>query len=212
MTAATDHADWEALPQRLGPDLHPGPRPALRQALMTLVTLVTLVLQGCGATAWPAAQAVTAAAVGASSDALPRLLDMPARPQAAAPVDGPEAPRRPGLRPPSDALLAELLRRVGTPACQRDAQCSVLAVGEQACGGAERYLAYSQALLDAAALQALHGLAERQRAARRAENQAMGAVSTCRVLPQPGVQCAVPAAGGAAARCLLIENATTLAR
>lgn len=95
---------------------------------------------------------------------------------------GPPRPRDIG----ADAS-AELHRLVGDAACSLDDQCRTMAIGTSACGGPERYLAWSTLRTEEAAL--------RQAAAaypsdRRATSQRGGAISTCSPLVDPGARCA----------------------
>ena len=83
----------------------------------------------------------------------------------------------------------------GDAACSSDAQCRTIGVGNKACGGPERYLAWSTLRTDGAALQAA---VDQQALARRAEQRARGAISTCSVVPDPGAYCAIGAGTGAA--------------
>ena len=78
-------------------------------------------------------------------------------------------------------------------ACDGDSQCHSLGVGSKACGGPERYLAWSSKRSDGAALQAL---AQRHSAARRADDARAAMMSTCSVVSDPGAVCR-------AGRCVL---------
>jgi hypothetical protein len=78
-------------------------------------------------------------------------------------------------------------------ACDGDSQCHSLGVGSRACGGPERYLAWSSKHSDGAALQAL---AQQHSAARRADDARAGMMSTCSVVSDPGAVCR-------AGRCVL---------
>jgi len=77
--------------------------------------------------------------------------------------------------------------------CDGDSQCHSLGVGSKACGGPERYLAWSSKHSDGAALQAL---AQQHSAARRADDARAGMMSTCSVVSDPGAVCR-------AGRCVL---------
>lgn len=105
----------------------------------------------------------------------------------------------------SGNLLARIDAARGT-ACSADAQCHTIGVGAKACGGPERYLAWSSRDDDGTRLRAL--VAEHA-AARRAEDAKAGLMSTCSVVPDPGAACvagqcvlqsAAPGAGGVLAR------------
>jgi hypothetical protein len=97
----------------------------------------------------------------------------------------------------ADATLRRIQALVGTPSCSSDAQCHSLALGARACGGPERYLAWSSAHTQEAELQALGA---QYQAERRAANTADGRTSNCRFMPDPGAVCKAgtcqPNAGG----------------
>jgi hypothetical protein len=99
----------------------------------------------------------------------------------------------------ADATLRRIQALVGTPSCSSDAQCHSLALGARACGGPERYLAWSSAHTPEAELQALGA---QYQAERRAANTADGRMSNCRFMPDPGAVCKAgtcqPNAGGGA--------------
>jgi len=88
--------------------------------------------------------------------------------------------------PLSQRLLQELEVEIGEARCNSDAQCHSLAVGAKPCGGPEGYRAWSSQGSDGAKLKAI---AERQAAARRAENEASGLMPNCAVEPDPGASC-----------------------
>jgi len=81
--------------------------------------------------------------------------------------------------------------------CDGDSQCHSLGVGAKACGGPERYLAWSSKHGDGAALRAL---VQQHSAARRADDARAGMMSTCSVVSDPGAVCragrCVPGAAG----------------
>lgn len=121
-------------------------------------------------------------------------------PQSAAPD---AAPARGG---DSAGLLARIAAERGAAACTMDAQCHSIGVGAKACGGPERYLAWSSKDNDGARLRAL--VAEHA-AARRAEDRKAGMMSTCSMVLDPGAVCAAgqcvlgsaaPGTGGSQAR------------
>lgn len=93
-------------------------------------------------------------------------------------------------------LLARIAAERGTAACTMDAQCHSIGVGAKACGGPERYLAWSSRDNDGTRLRAL--VAEHA-AARRAEDRKAGMMSTCSMVPDPGATCA-------AGQCVLRAN------
>lgn len=93
----------------------------------------------------------------------------------------------------SAALLRQIQTQAADLSCDSAQQCHTLAVGAKACGGPERYLAWSSKRQDGAALRQL---AERHAALRRAEDAKSGMMSTCQVVPDPGANCV-------AGRCVL---------
>jgi hypothetical protein len=99
----------------------------------------------------------------------------------------------------ADATLRRIQALVGIPSCSSDAQCHSLALGARACGGPERYLAWSSAHTAEAEL---HALGEQYQAERRAANTADGRMSNCRFMPDPGAVCKAgtcqPGAGASA--------------
>ena len=110
---------------------------------------------------------------------------------------GPAAPSSAPVAPSTSTSTATAAQRIesaiGTAACDNPGQCRTLAVGSKACGGPERYLAYSTKQTDVAQLQAL---AAEVAAQRRAEDAQAGRMSTCSVTPDPGATCQ-------AGRCVL---------
>jgi len=83
----------------------------------------------------------------------------------------------------------EVTAQIGDAACTADSQCRTIGVGSKACGGFERYLAWSTLRTDA---QALGRAAERQRA-REDKLRASAAdpmLSNCALVPDPGAFCA----------------------
>ena len=86
----------------------------------------------------------------------------------------------------SAPLLARIEAERGAAACDADDQCHTIGVGHKACGGPERYLAWSSKNSDGTRLRAL--VAEHA-AARRAEDAKNGIMSTCSVVQDPGAMC-----------------------
>ena len=98
-----------------------------------------------------------------------------------------------------DAAMREVLRLIGEAPCKTDADCRTIAIGTKACGGPQRYLAWSVARTDAPALAAAaQTMADRQ-AAERAKPGAL--LSNCAFVADPGASCA--AVEGAARQCVL---------
>jgi len=77
--------------------------------------------------------------------------------------------------------------------CRNDQQCHSLGVGSKACGGPERYLAWSDYQRHD---QHLQQLAAAYAAARNADDQRQQLMSNCALVPDPGAQCR-------AGRCVL---------
>jgi hypothetical protein len=105
---------------------------------------------------------------------------------------------RPAPPPASDpaataALWQQLQAENADTACDSDSQCHSLGVGAKACGGPERYLAWSSKQGDGAKLKAL---AEQHSAARRADDAREHMMSTCSLVSDPGAVCR-------AGRCVL---------
>lgn len=98
-----------------------------------------------------------------------------------------DAPQAPSTATGSAPLLARIEAERGGAACDTDDQCRTIGVGHKACGGPERYLAWSSKNNDGTRLRAL--VAEHA-AARQAEDTKKGMMSTCSVVPDPGATCA----------------------
>lgn len=120
-------------------------------------------------------------------------------PRADAPAPAPaSAPATPA------SLLAAIEAERGAARCDSDAQCRTIGVGAKACGGPERYLAWSSKDGDGSRLKAL---VEQHAALRRQEDAARGMMSTCNLIPDPGATCQAgqcvlrpPGLGGSQAR------------
>lgn len=91
------------------------------------------------------------------------------------------------------ALLKQIRAEIGDAPCESDLQCKTLAIGEKDCGGPEYWLAWSTARGDAKVLQAK---SLELAALQRRRNEASGARSNCRYMPDPGSMCP-------ASRCVL---------
>jgi len=78
---------------------------------------------------------------------------------------------------------------IGDAACDSDSQCHTIAVGSKACGGPERYLAWSSLRTDGAALQSA---AARGTAIDRSPAQVPGKMSNCALVTDPGAYCGAP--------------------
>jgi hypothetical protein len=100
--------------------------------------------------------------------------------------DAPQASTPAAARGRTADLLARIEAERGAAACDTDAQCHTIGIGSKACGGPERYLAWSSRNGDGTRLRAL--VAEHA-AARRADDAKAGMMSTCSVVPDPGAAC-----------------------
>jgi hypothetical protein len=103
----------------------------------------------------------------------------------AAAASGPAAASqdRPGA---SSALAVQLQQQIGDAPCSSDDQCHTVAWGEKACGGPERWVAWSTQTIDA---KTVNDLARRLAEARKADHLRAGAVSTCLIQADPGARC-----------------------
>jgi len=82
------------------------------------------------------------------------------------------------------ALLAEIKAMVGTAAATEPAQCKKVGLGHKPCGGPSSYLIYSTAGLDEARLLEKVSLYNQLD---QAQQQRLGLVSDCAVVPEPAV-------------------------
>ncbi|WP_332854940.1 hypothetical protein [Duganella sp. S19_KUP01_CR8] len=99
--------------------------------------------------------------------------------------------------PPAAASAAPLWQKIqaqnADTGCDRDSQCHTIAVGAKACGGPERYIAWSERAQDGATLKQLVA----QHAAARVEEDKRGHVlSNCMLAVDSGAVCR-------AGRCVL---------
>lgn len=84
----------------------------------------------------------------------------------------------------SATLFAEIKAMVGTAAASEPAQCKKVGFGHKPCGGPAYYLIYStQGLDETLLLQKV----SRYNQLMQAEQQRLGLVSDCAVVPEPGV-------------------------
>ena len=79
-----------------------------------------------------------------------------------------------------------ITRLIGAARCDDDAQCRVIGIGSRACGGPQSYAAWSSTETNEAELKKVVDL---NAAAEAKRQQALGIMSTCVVLPVPGVAC-----------------------
>lgn len=84
------------------------------------------------------------------------------------------------------ALLAAIEAEVGQAACTADAQCHTLPIGARACGGPERWMAWSSA---PGRGERLTVLSDKLSALVQQRNERAGMASTCVVVPDPGAVC-----------------------
>lgn len=87
---------------------------------------------------------------------------------------------------PRVTTLEQIRALIGTASCTDSSQCQTVPIGARACGGPQRYLAWSSTQTSGDALQAL---ADRYKAERQAEIKAKGEISDCRFLVDPGAVC-----------------------
>jgi hypothetical protein len=84
------------------------------------------------------------------------------------------------------AWSKELERAIGDAACDHDSQCRTIAVGHKACGGPERWVAWSTKVTDEAKLRALFAP---RGAADLPPPERPGLRSNCAIVPDPGAVC-----------------------
>lgn len=102
-----------------------------------------------------------------------------------APVTAPQ-PQPVASTVPAPTLMQQITAEVGSARCDSTAQCKTLAIGSKACGGPERYIAYSTKQSDATRLTRL---ASEDAAAKKAQNARSGMVSNCAMAMDPGATC-----------------------
>ncbi|WP_229210701.1 hypothetical protein [Duganella sp. CF517] len=86
----------------------------------------------------------------------------------------------------TEALWKKIQAANADTSCDTQSQCHTIGFGSKACGGPERYLAWSSKNSDGAALKAL---IEQHAAARRADDQREQMMSTCSLVSDPGASC-----------------------
>ena len=132
-----------------------------RLSAAVTAAVVALLLSGCG----PASTEQIAAQE-------PTMSQPPTKTTAAPVADDPAA------------LFAEIKAMVGTAAATEPLQCKKTGLGHKPCGGPASYLIYStQGLDEALLLQKV----SRYNQLVQAEQQRLGLVSDCAVVPEPGV-------------------------
>jgi hypothetical protein len=105
-------------------------------------------------------------------------------------AQSPPAAQAPGAQATGAAGTAALWQRIqaetADTGCDNNSQCHSMGVGSKACGGPERYLAWSDKTTDGARLKAL---VDQHSAARRADDKREGMMSTCSLVSDPGAIC-----------------------
>lgn len=149
------------------------------------VAALSVLFAACSAQS--TASSTTAASQGAAAT--------PAGAQAVATATTPATPADASAE--SSALANQLRQAIGDAACSSDAQCHTLAWGTKACGGPERWVAWSSMKSDDATVRRL---AEQYGAARRADHLRTGGLSTCSIVADPGARCVTQ-------RCVLATDA-----
>jgi len=91
-----------------------------------------------------------------------------------------------GPRADSAAGSATVETLIGDAACTSDSQCHTIGVGAKACGGPERFVAWSNLRTDAAELELA---AARATSIERAKVQVPGKMSNCALVTDPGAYC-----------------------
>lgn len=130
----------------------------------------------------------------AASPSLPRLLCATLLALAGAACAGtPPASAPDAAASDAAALWQQILAETADAACDGPQHCHSIAVGSKACGGPERYLAWSSKHGDGARLRAL---AARHAALRKQEDERAGLLSNCMAVQDPGASCR-------AGRCVL---------
>lgn len=101
-------------------------------------------------------------------------------------------------------LMQQIQAEIGDAGCDAAEQCKTVPIGRKACGGPERYMAWSTKRSDGAKIAQLGAAfaAERQ-----AQNSKSGMASTCLMVTDPGASCSAghcvtsePGLGAAVAR------------
>jgi hypothetical protein len=105
---------------------------------------------------------------------------------------------------------ARIMQTIGNAECDSDAQCRVIGIGARACGGPQRYVAWSTLATDEAALREL---VEADAVESRKAQEKARMSSTCVTPHVPAAQCRRDARG-MAGRCVLLErdNGRAIAR
>lgn len=97
-------------------------------------------------------------------------------------LDGPLAQ----LQVDTRQLYQRMLKLTENKQCQQHSDCKVLAVGKRACGGPEQFMPFSVLQTDQKLLQYTQ---ERYSKLKQEQQQRLGMVSTCQMLPEPAAAC-----------------------
>lgn len=98
----------------------------------------------------------------------------------------PAAPASAQAAGKTETLWKKIQAANADTSCDTQSQCHTIGVGSKACGGPERYMAWSSKNSDGAALKAL---VEQHTAARRADDEREQMMSTCSLVSDPGASC-----------------------
>jgi hypothetical protein len=114
---------------------------------------------------------------------------------------GPTQPAAPAppTAPGQGATMAQLKAAIGAAGCTSNAECKSIGVGAKPCGGPGAYIAWSQRDANA---ELVRTLAARTTEERKAQIAARGEMGICRVTPDPGASCVIPA-GATLGQCAL---------
>lgn len=104
---------------------------------------------------------------------------------ASACASSPTAPAAPSASA-TEQLWQQIQASTADNSCNSDSQCHTIGIGSKACGGPERYLAWSSQRSDGATLQQL---VAQHSAARRADDDRQRSMSTCSMVSDPGARC-----------------------
>ena len=108
----------------------------------------------------------------------------------AASACGSAPPATPAAGTPTASKTEQLWKKIqvanADTSCDTQSQCHTIGIGSKACGGPERYMAWSSKNSDGAALKAL---IDQHAAARRADDERERMMSTCSMVSDPGASC-----------------------
>lgn len=108
----------------------------------------------------------------------------------AASACGSAPPAAPAPGAPTASKTEQLWKKIqaanADTSCDTQSQCHTIGFGSKACGGPERYMAWSSKNSDGAALKAL---IDQHAAARRADDEREQMMSTCSMVSDPGASC-----------------------